>query len=95
MVEEYEDMENDAPDASDVTSATVWGHEHEALRQTTQIARQLEVEVEKNQSGNLEALKTTSGNAAKRLEMRQGTCVSTRVTKTGEAAMKQIATREL
>lgn len=71
------------------------GHDHDVLCQTLQIARQLELESEGNQSANLGTLKATSGNTTKRLKMRQETRVATRATETTEAAMKQIATQEL
>lgn len=48
IMEEYEDLENDAPDALDATTTTTRGHENEALYQSTDIARQLEAEMEKN-----------------------------------------------
>ncbi len=93
MMEEYEDMENDASGESGATEAA--GHEQEVLSQALQIARQLELESEKSRLANPEVLKSTSGNATKRLKMRQETRVATRATKTAEAAMKQIATQEL
>ena len=93
MMEEYEDVENDASGASGATATA--GHEHDVLHQALQIARQLELESERNQSANLGVLKATSGNATKRLKMRQETRAATRTTKTAEAAMKQIATQEL
>ena len=68
-MEEYEEMENDAPiefDASDA-STTAWVREHQAQHQAMQIARQLGVESEKSQSGNVGVLRTMSGNTAKRL----------------------------
>lgn len=70
-------------------------HDHSVLRQALQIARQLELELERNQLANHRILKATSGNATKQLKMRQETHVATRVTKSAEAAMKQIATQEL
>ncbi len=88
-------MENDAPDAFCATTEIVEGQEHEALRQTLQIARQLEVETEINQSANLGVLKATSGNATKRLKIRQETRVTTRAGKSAEAAIKQITTQDL
>ena len=89
-MDEYNDMENDAPGASGATTETVERQEHEALRQTLQIARQLELETEIIQSANLGVLKATSGNATKSLKMRQETRVTTRAGKSAEAAIKQI-----
>lgn len=64
-------MENDAP-------STVRGQEHQAEHQARQIALQLEAESERSQLGSLGVLRATSGNAAKRLKMRQETRVTTR-----------------
>ena len=94
-MEEYEDIENDAFDACDATAATAGEQEHEALHQNRQVARQLELEAERNQSVNLGVLKATSGNAAKRLKVRQETRATTRAGKSAEAAIKQIAAQEL
>lgn len=69
--------------------------EYEGLSQTGQAACQLGIEGGRNQSENLGPLKATSGNAAKRLNMRQKTRVITRSNKNAEAAIKQIATQEL
>ena len=94
-MEEYEDIENDAFDACDATAATAGEQEHEALHQNRQVARQLELEAERNQSVNPGVLKATSGNAAKRLKVRQETRATTRAGKSAEAAIKQIAAQEL
>ena len=94
-MEEYEDIENDAFDACDATAATAGEQEHEALHQNRQVARQLELEAERNQSVNLGVLKATSGNAAKRLKVRQETRATTKAEKSAEAAIKQIAAQEL
>ena len=96
-MEEYEDMEGDAFDASDAPDATttIGGQEHEATSQNGQMIRQLEVGLEGNPVGNVGVLKTTSGNVAKRLKMRQETRVTTRAGKTAEAAVNQLATQEL
>ena len=75
-----------------LTGTAVEG-EHETPQQTLQ--HQFEVEARRNQSENLEVLKATSGNAAKRLKNRQETRVATRASKNAEAAIKQIATQEL
>lgn len=45
--------------------------------------------------GNAGVLKSTSGNVAKQLKMKQETRVTTRAGKTAEAAVKQMATQEL
>ena len=92
-MEEYEDVENDTSGASGTTAAA--GHEQEVLSQALQIAHQLQLESERNQSANPGVFKANSGNAKKRLKMKQETRVATRATKTAEAAMKQIVTREL
>ena len=94
-MEEYEDIENDAPDAYDAYNATASTAAAGGQDQTGQIARQLGIEVERSQSANPGVLKTTSGNVAKRLKMRQETRVTTRAGKTAEAAIKQIAAQEL
>ena len=59
-----------APDAT----ITNGGQEQEATSQKGQMIRQIEVELERNRSGNTEVLKATSENA-KRLKMRQETRV--------------------
>ena len=63
-----------AYNATNATSATKGGHEEEAGSQSLMISRQLEREIEKNQLGNPEILKVTSGNAAKRKPRRR--CVT-------------------
>lgn len=91
-MEEYEDIGNDAPDACDASTTTAVGHEgtlHQALQ------RQLEGEAERNQLANTGVLKATSGNATKRLKIKQDARVVTRASKNAEAAIKQIATQEL
>ena len=84
----------DAPDEPDATTTT-GGHEYEAASQNGQMTRQEEVGLERSQLGNAGVLKATSGNAAKRLRMRQETRVITRAGKTAEAAGKQLAAQEL
>ncbi len=96
-MEEYEDVVSDALvayDAYDATAATTEGQKHEALSQSLQIARQSELETERNQLWNPGILKATSGNAAKRLKMWQ-TRATTRAGKSAKAAIKQIATQKL
>ena len=63
-------MEGDAPDAPDAT-ATTREYEQEALSQMGQMACQSGIEEQINQLVSLGVLKATSGNAAKRLRMRQ------------------------
>ncbi len=95
-MEEYEDVGRNAlivynaTDATDATTATMEGHEEEAGSQSLMISRQLEREMEKNQLGNPEVLKATSGNAAKRkakAETRHGA----KERSTGLTALKMIA----
>lgn len=85
-MEEYEDVDIDASEASDATSET-------APHQTSQ--HWFEIGAGKNLSESRGVLKATSGNAAKRLKSRQETRIATRASKNAEAAIKQIATREL
>ena len=80
---------------TDATTTTTTGHENEALYQSMDIARQLEAEVGKSHGSSMGALKTTSGNGAKRLKAKQVTRVATRASKIAEANIKQIATQEL
>lgn len=63
-MEEYEEMGNNAPDATNATTTTMMRHENKALFQST---RQLEDEVGKNHRSSRGVLKATSGNGAKRL----------------------------
>lgn len=65
IMDEYEDVENDVPDAYDTTTE---GQEHGASYQNLQNARQLGLEAERSQLANLGVLKATNGNAAKRLK---------------------------
>ena len=93
-MEEYEDMENDAFDVLDASGApdaitANKEQDHEAASQKEGIMRHLEVEREKERFGNAGVLKAASGNAAKRLKMRE-TRVTTRAGKTIEAVAKQI-----
>lgn len=93
VIEEYEDMENDASDVLNATTVTK-RQEHEAASQKEQIVRQLAVKVEKNRFGNAGVLKVASGNVAKRAKMRE-TRIITWTGKTIEAAAKQMATQKL
>ena len=100
-MEEYEDVESnalvayDASDATEATAATMKGQKQEIESQSLLNARQLELEIERNQLGNLGILKATSGNTVKRWKMRQETRAITRAGKLAEAAIKQIATQKL
>ena len=85
-MEEYEGIENDS---STTTAVEQEGTLHQALQ------HQLGGEAERNQLANIGVLKATSGNATKRLKIRQDTRVATRASKNAEAAIKQIATQEL
>ena len=89
-MEEYEDMENDATDAS-ATTTTPGGQEHEALSQAGQMVQWVGVESERNEVGNAGVLRATPGNATKRLKSR----VTTRAGKSAQAVIKQFATQEL
>ncbi len=85
-MEEY--VENEAHDACDASTATAEEQDHGAQHQDLQIARQLGLEVERNQLENLGVLKATNGNAAKRLKLRQKMRGTTKAGRTAEAAMK-------
>lgn len=96
MMEEYEEMDDDAPDAANASNApTAGGGQDQAQHQGLQIARQLGVESERNQLGKAGVLQATSGNAVKRLKNRQESRVTTRAGRTAKAAIKQIASQEL
>ncbi len=92
-MEVYNEVENDAPDAYDAYDApagTTKGH-HDL-----QMVRHVEEEEEadRNQLIDMGVFKPTSGNAAKRLRMRQETREETRNGKTVEATLQQIASQE-
>ena len=91
-MEEYEGVGSNALIAYNATNATsaTRGHEEEAGSQSLMISCQLGREMEKNQLGNPEILKVTSGNAAKRkpkAETRHGA----KERSTSLAALKMIA----
>ena len=94
-MEEYEDIWCDAFDAFDAPVApdatTTSGEQENGLNR--QMIRQLWRGMEGKLVGNSEVLKATSGNAAKRLKMRQETRATTRAGKAAEA--KQLANKEL
>lgn len=99
-MEEYNDVENDAFDAfdayNDVIAGTAEGQEYEGAHPSLQMVRHVEEEKEadRNQLVNMGVFKPTSGNATKRLMIRQETRGITRTCKTAEATLKQIATQE-
>ena len=91
-MEEYEEMENDAPDSSDTldasaTTATSNRQEHELSSQSGQMVQGRGVALRRNRVGNLGVLKATSGNATKRSTSR----VTTSAGKSAEAVIKQFA----
>ena len=89
-MEAYEEVEGNASnayDAYDAPDATTTREED--LNQPVQIEG---VEVQGNHWGDLKALKTTSGNAEKRLRTRQETRSTTNSRKTAGAAIKQRST---
>ena len=95
MMEEYEGIENSAPDACDAPSAsnataTPGGQELELWSPAGEITHQIGVESEENQVDNAGVLRATSGNVTKRLKSR----VLTRAEKSAEAAMRQFAAQE-
>ena len=93
-MEEYKNIENDAPDPCDAyaTASTATARDQD---QIGQIVHHLGIEIERSQLANSRVLKATSGNIAKRLKMRQETHLITRAGKTAEAVIKQIAAKEL
>ena len=96
-MEGYDDVENDAFDAyNDATTGAAGGQEHEEPRHNLQMVCHIEEEEEadRNQLVDMGVFKPTSGNATKRLRMRQETRETTRAGKTAEATLKQVATRE-
>lgn len=90
---QYGDFEGDAFDAPDAPDATTTGgrHENECTSHNRQMIRQPEVVLEGKLGGYPGVLKATSGNGVKRLKTR----ATTRAGKTAEAAVKQLATKEL
>lgn len=95
MMEEYEGIENDAPDARDALNATArtsttGGQELELWSPAGEIMYQKGVESEGNQLDNAGVLRASSGNSTKRQKSR----VLTRAEKSAEAAMRQFAAQE-
>lgn len=93
----YNEVENNAGDAYpyDATAETA-GQEQEEPHNNMQIVCHMEEEKDADRSDLIDmgVLKPTSGNATKRLRMRQETRGITRTTKTAKAALKQIALQE-
>ena len=96
-MEMYNEMENDAGDAypHDAT-AGVAGHEHEGPNYDMQMVRHIEEEEDADRGDlvGMGVFKPTSGNATKRLRVRQETRGTTRTTTTRagkavEAVIKQ------
>ena len=112
-MEVYNEGENDAGDAypHDATAGTAGhGHEHEGPNYDMQMVRHIEEDIEEDieeeddaNRGDLVGMgvfKPTSGNATKRLRVRQGTRGATRTTttragKAAEAVIMQLASQEL
>ena len=97
-MEVYTEVENDACDAypHDATAAGTAGYEHEEPGYNMQMVRHIEEEEDADRSDliNMGVFKPTSGNATKRLRVRQETRGRTRITQTAEATLKQIASQE-
>ena len=101
-MEVYHEVENDAGDAYPHDATTVPANEHEGPSYNMQMVRHIEEEEDADR-GNLVDMgvfKPTSGNATKRLRIRQETRGTTRTTttragKSAEAVIKQLATQEL
>lgn len=87
-MEGYSEVENDA------STGTAKEQEHGEPYQHLQMVRRIEEEEEtdRNQLIDMGIFKPTSGNATKRLRMRQETREATTTDKTAEATLKQIAT---
>lgn len=77
-------------DAS-ATTASPRGQEHEVSSQSGEVVQWIEVESERNEVESLGILRTTSGNATKRIKLR----VTAKAGKSTQAAIKQFATQEL
>ena len=96
-MEGYNEVENDACDAyNDATAGAAKGREHEERRHNMQMVRHVEEEEDADRGQLIDwgVFKPTSGNATKRLRMRQETRGTTSTDKTAEATLKQIATQE-
>ena len=96
-MERYNEEENDACNAyNDATVRTGKEREHEEPCHNLQIVGHVEEEEDADNSQLIDmgVFKPTSGNATKRLRMRQETRGTARTNKTAEATLKQIATQE-
>ena len=96
-MEGYNDVENDAGDAyPHYATAGTAGQEHEEPQYNMQMVRHIEEEENADRSELIDmgVFKPTSGNATKRLRMRQETRGAARTGKNAEATLKQIATQE-
>lgn len=80
------------PNAYNMYNATILTVVPVRQDQTAQTARQLKIEGERNKLANLRVLKITSGNIVKQLKIQQKMHMTTKVRKTIEVAIKQIAT---
>lgn len=93
-MEVYNEVENDAGDAypRDATA----GHEDDEPGHSMQMVRHMEEEENADRSDLIDmgVFKPTTGNATKRLRMRQETREPTRDAKTTEATLKLIANQE-
>ena len=96
-MEVYNEVENDAGDAYpyDATIGTA-RHEHDGPDYNMQMVRHIEEEDDADRGDLIDmgVFKSTSGNATKRLRMRQEMRATTRTSKTAEATLKEIATQE-
>ena len=94
----YTKVENDAGDAysDEATAAGTAGYKYEEPGYNMQIVRHIkkEEDVDRSDLINMGVFKPTSGNATKRLRVRQETRGRTRITQTAEATLKQIASQE-
>ena len=101
-MEGYNKVENNANDACDAyNDATAKEREHEEPHHNLQMVRHIEEEEDADRSHLIDmgVFKPTSGNATKRLRMRQETRGTTKTTtragKSAEAVIKQLASQEI
>lgn len=95
-MEKHEEIINNASsvfDAFDMPAIiiTLKKHQYKIFSQTRQIMNERKVEFEKNQLGNMKALKTTSRNVTTKLKLRVITKAKTFV----KAIIKKFATYKL
>lgn len=97
-MEVYNEVENDAGDAypDDATATGTAGQEYDEPYHNMQMIRHIEEEENADRSDliNMGVFKPTSGNATKRLRIRQETRETMRTTESAEAALKLIASQE-